>query len=120
MCIRDRYECSIPGKGVLHSSPHRVSAQESLRRTWYRVSGTPEYGTTWLTETVEETKSNPYTSAPMAVSQSLYEGYIVSAHRMVMESRPVDPGSIQGSHRPISLIRTKHGIRANDFCETKY
>ena len=46
------------------------------------------------------------------------EGHIVSVHIMVMESRPVDPGSIQGSHRPISLIRTKHGIRANDFCET--
>ena len=29
----------------------------------------------------------------------LYEGYIVSVHRMVMENRPVDPGSIQGSHR---------------------
>ena len=29
---------------------------------------------------------------------TLYEGYIVSVHRMVMEIRPVDPGSIQGSH----------------------
>ena len=28
---------------------------------------------------------------------TLYEGYIVSVHRMVMENRPVDPGSIQGS-----------------------
>ena len=27
---------------------------------------------------------------------------------MVMENRPVDPGSIQGSHRPISFIRIKH------------
>ena len=36
-----------------------------------------------------------------------YEGYIVSVHRMVMENRPVDPGSIQGSHRPISFIRIK-------------
>ena len=26
---------------------------------------------------------------------------MVSLHRMVMENRPVDPGSIQGSHRPI-------------------
>ena len=41
-------------------------------------------------------------------------GYIVSVHRMVMKNRPVDPGSIQGSHRPISLIRIKHRTRAND------
>ena len=29
---------------------------------------------------------------------------------MVMENRPVDPGSIQGSHRPISFIRIKHTV----------
>ena len=46
-----------------------------------------------------------------------YEGYIVSVHRMVAESRPVGLGSIQGSHRPIPFIRIKHGTRANDiFC----
>ena len=33
---------------------------------------------------------------------------------MVMENRPVDPGSIQGSHRPISFVRIKHRTRAND------
>ena len=33
---------------------------------------------------------------------------------MVMENRPVDPGSIQGSYRPISFIRIKHRTRAND------
>ena len=50
-----------------------------------------------------------------------YEGYIVSVHRMVMENRPVDPGIIQGSHRPISFIRIKHGTRANDFLyKTEY
>ena len=38
----------------------------------------------------------------------LYEGNIVSVHRMVMENRPVDPGSIQGSHRPISFMRIKY------------
>ena len=38
-----------------------------------------------------------------------------------MENRPVDPGSIKGSHRPISFIRIKHRIRANDiFCKTEY
>ena len=46
---------------------------------------------------------------------TLYEGYIVSVSRMVMENRPVDPGSIQGSHRRISFIRIKHRRRANDF-----
>ena len=45
----------------------------------------------------------------------LREGYIVSVHRMVMENRPVDPGSIQGSHRPISFKRIKHRTRANIF-----
>ena len=40
---------------------------------------------------------------------------------MVMESRPVDPGSIQGSHRPISFIRIKHRTRADDIlCKTEY
>ena len=34
---------------------------------------------------------------------------------MVMENRPADPGSIQGSHRPISFIRIKHRTRANDI-----
>ena len=46
---------------------------------------------------------------------TLYEGYIASVHRMVMENRPGDPGSIQGSHRPISFMRIKHRTRANDF-----
>ena len=41
--------------------------------------------------------------------------YLVSVHGMVMENRPVDLGSIPGSHRPISFIRTKHRTRANDF-----
>ena len=45
---------------------------------------------------------------------TLYEGYIVSVHRMVMENRPVDPGSIQGSHRYISFMRIKYRTRAND------
>ena len=30
-----------------------------------------------------------------------------------MENRPVDPGSIQGSHRPISFIRNKHTTRVS-------
>ena len=47
--------------------------------------------------------------------------YIVSAHRMVMENRPVDPGSIQGSHRPIFFTRIKHRTRADDIlCKTEY
>ena len=42
-------------------------------------------------------------------------------HRMVMENRPVDPGSIQGSHRPISFVRIKHRTRADDtLCKTEY
>ena len=46
---------------------------------------------------------------------------VVSVHRMVVENRPVDPGSIQGSHRPISFIRIKQRTRANDIlCKTEY
>ena len=38
---------------------------------------------------------------------------------MVMENRPVDPGSIPGSLRPISFIRIKHRTRADDIlCKT--
>ena len=32
-----------------------------------------------------------------------------------MENRPVHPGSIQGSHRPISFMRIKYRTRANDL-----
>ena len=46
---------------------------------------------------------------------TLCAGYIVSVHRMVvMDNRPVDPGSIQVSHRPISFMRIKYRTRAND------
>ena len=51
----------------------------------------------------------------LTIIPTLYEGYIVSVRRMVMENRPVDPGSIQGSHRPISFIRIKRRTRAIDF-----
>ena len=61
---------------------------------------------------------------------ALHRGFIVrkynwytavSVPRMVMENRPVDPGSIQGSHRPISFIRRKHRTHANYIvCKTEY
>ena len=51
---------------------------------------------------------------------TFYEGYIVSVHRMVMENRPVDPGSIQGSDGPISFM-IKHRTRADDILsKTEY
>ena len=57
----------------------------------------------------------------MVMEHLTIKGHIVSVHRMVMEHRPVDPGSIQGSHRPISFIRIKHKTRANDIlCKTEY
>ena len=56
-----------------------------------------------------------YSNIVLNIIPTLYEGYIVSVHRMVTENRPVDPGSIQGSHRPISFKRIKHRTRANDF-----
>ena len=62
-----------------------------------------------------------YNYIVLSVIPTLYEGHIVSVHRMVMENRPVDPGSIKGNHRPISFIRIKHKTRANVFfCETEY
>ena len=46
---------------------------------------------------------------------------IVSVHKMVMENRPVDLGSIQGSLRPITFIRMKNRTRANYIlCKTEY
>ena len=54
-----------------------------------------------------------YSNNVLDIIPTLYEGYIVSVHRVVIENRPVDPGSIQGSHRPISFIRIKHRTRAN-------
>ena len=50
----------------------------------------------------------PYNNIVLNIIPTLYEGYVVSVHRMVMENRPVDPDSIQGSHRPISFTRIKH------------
>ena len=63
-----------------------------------------------------------YNNIVLNIIPTIYEGYIVSVHRMVLENRPVDPGSIQGSHRPtISFIWIKNRTRANDFfCETEY
>ena len=62
-----------------------------------------------------------YINIVLNIIPTLYEGYIVSVNRMVMENRPVDPGSIQGSHQPISFIRIKHRTRANDIlCKTEY
>ena len=37
-----------------------------------------------------------YINSVLNIIPTLNEGYIVSVHRMVMENRPVDPGSIQG------------------------
>ena len=63
-----------------------------------------------------------YINIVLNIIPALYEGYIVSVHRMVMENRPVDPGSIQGSHRPIYILhKDKHRIRADDIlCKTEY
>ena len=51
----------------------------------------------------------------LTIIPTLHASYIVSVHRMVMENRLVDPGSIQGSHRPISFMRIKYKTRANDL-----
>ena len=56
-----------------------------------------------------------YNNIVLNIIPTLYEGCIVSVHRMVVENRPVDAGSIQGSHRPISFIGINHRTRANDI-----
>ena len=62
-----------------------------------------------------------YINIVLNIIPTLYEGYIVLVHRMVMENRPVDHGSIQGSHRPISFIRIKPRTHANDILsKTEY
>ena len=54
-----------------------------------------------------------YNNIVLNIIPTLDEGYIVSVHRMDMENRPVDPGSMQGSYRPISFIGVKHRTRAD-------
>ena len=49
-----------------------------------------------------------YINIVLNIIPTLCDGDIVSVHRMAMQNRPVDPRSIQGSHRPISFIRIKH------------
>ena len=58
-----------------------------------------------------------YIHIVLNITPTLYEGcYIVE---WVLENRPVDPGSIQGSHRPISFM-IKHSTRADDIlCKTE-
>ena len=56
-----------------------------------------------------------YINIALNITRTLYEGDMVSVHIMIMESRPVDPGSIQGNHRPTSFITIKHRTRANDI-----
>ena len=65
--------------------------------------------------TFTQKKATSYNNIVLNIIPTLYEGYIVSVLRMVIENRPVDPGSIQGSHRAISFIRIKHRTRENDF-----
>ena len=57
----------------------------------------------------------PYIIIVLNIIPTLYEGYIAQVHRMVVENRLVDPGSIQGSHRPISFMGMKYRTRANDL-----
>ena len=50
-----------------------------------------------------------YLHIVLYIIPNLIEGCIVSVPILVMENRPVDPGSIQGSHRPISfMINIEH------------
>ena len=49
---------------------------------------------------------------------TLCAGYIVSVRTMVIETRAIDPGGIQGSHPPISFMKIKYRTRADDFPQT--
>ena len=75
----------------------------------------------YLARKVYAKKAKKFRNVPQQIISSFYEGYMASVHRMVIENRPVDPGSIQGSHRPISFIRIKHRTRADDILyKTEY
>ena len=58
-----------------------------------------------------------YNTIMLNIIPTLQAGYtcITSVHTMVMKNRRVDPGSIQGSHRPISFMGIKYRTRANDL-----
>ena len=83
------------------------------------ISKEPSYGI--RADTVIMREMAPGANGFFNIIPPLYESHIVSVHRMVMENRPVDPGSIQGSHRPVSFIRIKRRTRADDIlCKTEY
>ena len=49
-----------------------------------------------LTMTTALYAGSVYHNIVLNIIPTLCEGYIVSVRKMVMENRPVDPGSIQG------------------------
>ena len=74
----------------------------SLSKTRVEKYQKYEHRTTQNSYTSKYTRTNEYSST-----------------MFYMENRPVDPGSIPGSLRPISFIRIKHRTRADDIlCKT--
>ena len=64
-----------------------------------------------------------YNNVKLNIIYSLYAGYTVSAHIIFMENRLVDPGSVEGNHRPYVLHEDKiHNTRERpcENCETEY
>ena len=45
----------------------------------------------------------PYINIVLNIIPTLYEGCIVSVHRMVMENRPVDPGPSMSLYRCLTV-----------------
>ena len=51
------------------------------------------------------TRANSSKSEFLTIRMFLHDSSVVSAHRIIIENRPVDPGTItQGSHRPTGSI----------------
>ena len=87
----------------------------------YRYNFIKSWKTSAVSTTVWMVETKPCQLRDTWYIRRVRKFYITSVHRMVMENHPVDPGSIQGSHRPISFIRIKHRTRANDIlCKTEY
>ena len=53
-----------------------------------------------------------YNKIMLYIIPTLLAGYIASAHRMVIENRPVDAGIIQRSRQPTSM-RIKYRYRTS-------
>ena len=71
----------------------------------------------YLLFVVDHVTNHVYLNPHSTACTSKYAGHVASGNKTVMESRPVDPDRIQGSHRPIyvkALVRWATGKRSTN------